>query len=94
MSSKLIDLSYEVEHGMITYKGLPAPLICDFLSGQNPANTVSQGPGSTTGTLWIIPFTALRMGSIFQSFHQTASDERAKHVCERAFAANPAQYME
>jgi arylformamidase len=28
----LIDLSHSVEHGMITYKGLPAPIICDFLS--------------------------------------------------------------
>jgi len=28
----LIDLSHTVEHGMITYKGLPAPIICDFLS--------------------------------------------------------------
>ena len=27
----LIDLSHTVEHGMITYKGLPAPIICDFL---------------------------------------------------------------
>lgn len=29
---ELIDLSHNVEHGMITYKGLPAPIICDFLS--------------------------------------------------------------
>lgn len=28
----LVDLSHTIEHGMITYKGLPAPLICDFLS--------------------------------------------------------------
>lgn len=28
----LIDLSHTVEHGMITYKGLPAPIICDFLA--------------------------------------------------------------
>lgn len=28
----LIDLSHTVEDGMVTYKGLPAPLICDFLS--------------------------------------------------------------
>lgn len=27
-----IDLSHEVEDGMITYKGLPAPIICDYLS--------------------------------------------------------------
>ena len=28
----LIDLSHTIEDGMITYKGLPAPLICDHLS--------------------------------------------------------------
>ena len=28
----IVDLSHTVEHGMITYKGLPAPVICDFLS--------------------------------------------------------------
>ena len=28
----LIELSHTIEHGMITYRGLPAPLICDFLS--------------------------------------------------------------
>lgn len=31
-SRTLIDLSHAVENGMITYKGLPAPIICDFLS--------------------------------------------------------------
>jgi len=28
----LIDLSHRIEAGMVTYKGLPAPLMCDFLS--------------------------------------------------------------
>ena len=28
----LIDLSHTIEDGMITYKGLPAPLICDHMS--------------------------------------------------------------
>ena len=31
-SKQLIDLSHTIEHGLITYKGLPAPIICDFLS--------------------------------------------------------------
>ena len=26
----LVDVSHIVEHGMVTYKGLPAPLVCDF----------------------------------------------------------------
>jgi arylformamidase len=30
--SKLVDLSHTIEDGMITYKGLPAPIICDYLS--------------------------------------------------------------
>jgi arylformamidase len=31
-SARVIDVSHSVEHGMITYKGLPAPIICDWLS--------------------------------------------------------------
>lgn len=29
---RLVDVSHEIEHGMATYKGLPAPAICDYLS--------------------------------------------------------------
>lgn len=31
-SSRFVDVSHVVEDGMITYPGLPAPLICDYLS--------------------------------------------------------------
>ena len=34
-SKRFIDLSHTLEAGMITYKGLPAPLICDFLSRED-----------------------------------------------------------
>jgi kynurenine formamidase len=29
---RFVDLSHVIEDGMVTYKGLPAPIICDFLS--------------------------------------------------------------
>ncbi len=29
---RFIDLSHRIEAGMVTYKGLPAPVVCDFLS--------------------------------------------------------------
>jgi kynurenine formamidase len=29
---KLIDLSHRIDPGMVTYKGLPGPIVCDFLS--------------------------------------------------------------
>jgi kynurenine formamidase len=30
--SRYVDLSHTIRHGMVTYKGLPGPVICDFLS--------------------------------------------------------------
>ena len=39
----LIDLSHTVEHGMITYKGLPAPLICDYLSREESRSHYASG---------------------------------------------------
>jgi len=39
-----IDLSHTVEHGMITYKGLPAPIICDYLSRE--ASRARYAPGT------------------------------------------------
>ena len=30
--ARLIDLSHDIEHGMVTYRGLPAPTISDWLS--------------------------------------------------------------
>ena len=32
MKSNYIDLSHTIKHGEVTYKGLPAPIICDYLS--------------------------------------------------------------
>jgi arylformamidase len=31
----LIDLSHPIEAGMVTYKGLPAPIMCDYLSRED-----------------------------------------------------------
>lgn len=39
-----IDLSHVIEAGMITYRGLPAPLICDHLSRE--ASQQSYDPGT------------------------------------------------
>jgi arylformamidase len=36
--ARLIDVSHVVEHGMVTYKGLPAPFICDYLSREASRN--------------------------------------------------------
>lgn len=43
-SSRLVDLSHVIEDGMVTYKGLPAPIICDWLSRE--ASRQSYAPGT------------------------------------------------
>src|SRR4029450_10017054 len=39
----LVDVSHVVEHGMVTYKGLPAPLVCDFLSREQSRSHYAPG---------------------------------------------------
>jgi arylformamidase len=61
----LIDLSHTIESGMITYKGLPAPLICDHLSRAKSREVYAEGTEfqigkiemvSNTGTYIDVPF--------------------------------------
>jgi kynurenine formamidase len=40
----LIDLSHVIEGGMVTYKGLPAPIVCDHIS--RVASRASYAPGT------------------------------------------------
>ena len=39
-----IDVSHVIESGLVTYKGLPAPLVCDFLSRE--ASRALYAPGT------------------------------------------------
>jgi len=41
---RLVDLSHVVEDGMVTYRGLPAPVICDFLTRE--ASRAHYDPGT------------------------------------------------
>lgn len=43
--ARLIDLSHEIEHEMVTYRGLPAPTISDWLS--RDASRARYAPGTT-----------------------------------------------
>jgi len=68
MNRKLIDLSHEVEHGMITYKGLPAPLICDFLSREDSRKHYAAGTEFNIGKIEIVANTGTYVDSPFHRF--------------------------
>ena len=65
---KLIDLSHEVEHGMITYKGLPAPIICDFLSREESRKHYAEGTEFSIGKIEMVANTGTYVDSPFHRF--------------------------
>jgi len=68
MSHKLIDLSHEVEDGMITYKGLPAPIIYDYLSRENSRKHYSGGTEFHIGKIELVANTGTYVDSPFHRF--------------------------
>jgi kynurenine formamidase len=68
MGQKLIDLSHEVEHGMITYKGLPAPIICDFLSREESRSHYAEGTQFSIGKIEMVANTGTYVDSPFHRF--------------------------
>lgn len=40
---RYIDLSHSIEEGMVTYKGLPAPIICDWMSFEKSHGKYAEG---------------------------------------------------
>jgi kynurenine formamidase len=64
----LIDVSHSVEHGMITYKGLPAPLICDFLSREQSRSHYAPGTEFHIGKIEMVANTGTYVDSPFHRY--------------------------
>ncbi|NOZ66853.1 MAG: cyclase family protein [Alphaproteobacteria bacterium] len=71
--TKLIDVSHVVEHGMITYKGLPAPLICDFLSREASEEIYEDGTSFHIGRIDMVANTGTYLDSPFHRY-ETGKD--------------------
>ena len=68
MGNRLIDLSHEVEHGMVTYKGLPAPIICDFLSREDSRKNYAERTQFHIGKIEMVANTGTYVDSPFHRF--------------------------
>ncbi len=73
--TRFIDLSHTIEHGLVTYKGLPAPIICDYLSREKSRELYAPGTEfqigkiemvSNTGTYIDCPFHRYADGGIWR----------------------------
>ena len=65
---QLIDLSHTVENGMITYKGLPAPLICDYLSREASRKLYAEGTEFQIGRIDMVANTGTYLDSPFHRY--------------------------
>jgi kynurenine formamidase len=68
MPRKLIDLSHAVEDGMITYKGLPAPILCDYLSREDSRSHYTGGTEFHIGMIEMVANTGTYVDSPFHRF--------------------------
>ena len=68
MSTRLIDVSHTVEHGMVTYKGLPAPMICDYLSRADSHTRYAPGTEFQIGKIEMIGNTGTYLDSPFHRY--------------------------
>ena len=64
----LVDLSHTVEDGMITYKGLPAPLICDFMSREASKQFYAEGTTFQIGKIEMVANTGTYLDTPFHRF--------------------------
>jgi arylformamidase len=65
---RLVDLSHTVEDGMITYKGLPAPIICDYLSREQSRSLYAPGTEFQIGKIELVANTGTYLDSPFHRF--------------------------
>jgi kynurenine formamidase len=68
MSKTLIDVSHPVEEGLITYKGLPAPLICDYLSREDSRKRYAPGTEFHIGKIEMVANTGTYVDSPFHRY--------------------------
>ena len=65
---RLIDVSHTVEHGMVTYKGLPAPIICDWLSREASREKYAHGTEFQIGRIEMVANTGTYVDSPFHRY--------------------------
>jgi len=63
-----IDLSHVIEDGMVTYQGLPAPIICDFLSREASRERYAHGTEFQIGRIEMIGNTGTYLDSPFHRY--------------------------
>lgn len=82
-SALLVDLSHTIENGLITYKGLPAPIICDYLSREASKQFYEEGTTFQIGKIEMVANTGTYIDC---PFHRYEDGKDLSEVGLEAFA--------
>src|SRR5512142_2831888 len=85
--SQLIDLSHTIEHGLVTYKGLPAPIICDYMSREQSRRHYAPGTEFHIGKIEMVANTGTYVDS---PFHRYADGKDLSQLALEKLANLPA----
>ncbi len=65
---RLVDLSHLIEHGMVTYQGLPGPHICDYWSREGSASSYDDGASFHIGRIDMVANTGTYLDAPFHRY--------------------------
>lgn len=68
----LIDVSHVVEDGLVTYPGLPAPIVCDYLSREASRAAYAEGTTFQIGKIEMVSNTGTYVDSPFHRYEDGA----------------------
>ena len=68
MTQRLIELNHIIEDGMVTYKGLPAPVICDYLSRVDSRGNYAPGTEFQIGRITMVSNTGTYLDTPFHRY--------------------------
>ena len=84
---RIVDLSHTITEGMVTYKGLPGPHICDFISREQSAANYDGGETFQIGRIDMVANTGTYVDV---PSHRYANGKDLSEVDVEAFADLPA----
>ena len=67
---RLVDLSHVIDHGMVTYQGLPGPHICDFWTREGSAEHYDDGSSFQIGRIDMVANTGTYLDAPFHRYAQ------------------------
>lgn len=87
---RYIDLSHVIEDGLVTYKGLPAPVVCDYLSREASRQFYESGTEFQIGKIEMVTNTGTYIDC---PFHRYADGKDCSQIALDQFANLPARVI-